>query len=102
MSLFPEHDEPGSEPGFDVRESARARRLSIKVYPRGRVEVVVPRRTRPQEVESFVKENSEWIRKARQSFAAKHPPEPFALPESIELKGLGRVVSVRYEPRNGA
>ncbi len=102
LSLFPEHDEPGSEPGFDVRESARARRLSIKVYPRGRVEVVVPRRTRPQEVESFVKENSEWIRRARQSFAAKHPPEPFALPESIELRGLGRVVSVRYEPRNGA
>ena len=100
LSLFPEHDEPGSPPGFDVRESARARRLSIKVYPRGRVEVVVPRRTRPQEVESFVNENSEWIRRARESFAAKHPPEAFALPESIELRALGQVVPVRYEPQN--
>ena len=99
LSLFPEHDEPGSEPGFDVRVSARARLLSIKVFPRGRVEVVVPRRTRPQEVESFVKESSEWIKRAQESFARKHPPEPFALPQAIELKGLGQVVSVRYEPK---
>jgi predicted metal-dependent hydrolase len=99
LSLFPEQDEPGAEPGFAIRESARARRLSIKVYPRGRVEVVVPKRTRPQEVESFVSENSEWIRKARESFALEHPPEPFRLPESVNLAALGRAVLVRYERR---
>lgn len=99
LSLFPEHDEPGSEPGFDVRESARARRLSIKVFPRGRVEVVVPKRTRPIEVESFVSENSEWIRRARESFAARHPPEPFKLPESIALRALERTITVRYQPK---
>ncbi len=102
LSLFPEHDEPGFEPGFDVRESARARRLSIKVYPRGRIEVVVPKRTRPREVESFVSENSEWIKRARESFALEHPPEPFRLPDSIELRALERIVTVRYEPRKGA
>ncbi len=102
LSLFPEHDAPGSEPGFDVRESARARRLSIKVFPRGRVEVVVPKRTRPKEVESFVNENSEWIKRARESFALKHPPEPFRLPDSIELSALKRTVTVRYEPKSGA
>ena len=102
LSLFAEHDEPGLEPGFDVRESARARRLSIKVFPRGRVEVVVPKRTKPKEVESFVSENSEWIKRARESFAAKHPPEPFKLPESIELRALERTITVRYEPKNGA
>jgi len=99
LSLFPDPDEPGSEPGFDVRESARARRLSIKVYPRGRVEVVVPKRTRPREVQSFVSENSEWIKRARESFALKHPLEAFQLPESIELRGLGRSVSVAYESK---
>ena len=86
-------------PGFEVRESARARRLSIKVFPRGRVEVVVPKRTRPKEVESFVAENSEWIKKARESFALTHPPEPFKLPDSIELRAIGRAVSVRYQLR---
>jgi predicted metal-dependent hydrolase len=102
LSLFPELDEPGSEPGFDVRESARARRLSIKVYPRGRVEVVVPRRTRPQEVESFVSENSEWIRRARESFAAKHAPEAFALPDSVDLRAIGQTIAVKYEPRGSS
>ena len=101
LSLFPEHDEPGCEPGFDVRESARARRLSIKVFPRGRVEVVVPKRTRPREVESFVNENSEWIKRARESFAVKHPPEPFELPESIELRALERTITVRYVAKTG-
>ena len=102
LSLFPEHDEPGSEPGFDVRESARARRLSIKVFPRGRVEVVVPKRTRPKEVESFVNENSEWIKRARESFALEHPPEPFKLPDEIDLRAQERTIAVRYEPMNGA
>ncbi len=102
LSLFPEADEPGSEPGFDVRESARARRLSIKVFPRGRVEVVVPKRTRPREVESFVSENSEWIKRARESFALKHPPEEFKLPDEIELRALEQTISIRYEPKNGA
>ncbi len=102
LPLFPEHDEPGFEPGFDVRESARARRLSIKVFPRGRIEVVVPKRTRPREVESFVDENREWIKRARESFAVKHPPEPFKLPDSVELRSLGRSIKVRYEPKKGA
>lgn len=102
QSLFPEGDEAGIEPRFDIRESARARHLSIKVYPRGRVEVVVPRRTRPREVQSFVSENSEWIRKAREAFALAQPPESFALPSAIELRALGRTVPVRYESRPGA
>lgn len=98
LSLFPDNDEGGSLPGFEIRESARARRLSIKVYPRGRVEVVVPRRTRPQEVESFVNENSLWIRTARESFALRHSPEPFRLPDRIALSAIGRTVSVDYRP----
>ena len=54
LSLFSEGEEPDSVSGFSVRESSRARRLSIKVFPRGRVEVVVPRRTRPGAVREFV------------------------------------------------
>lgn len=82
--------------GFSVRESARAKRLSIKVYPRGKVEVVVPRRTRPQDVRTFVEENQAWIENARATFAANHEQEPFALPDSIELRSIDRVVAVDY------
>ena len=111
LSLFPPDDpyletvRPGAStdesPGFSVRESARAKRLSIKVYPRGRVEVVVPRRTRPGDVAAFVAENQEWIRKARDSFASRHTPEPFALPQQIALPAVGRSITVRYLPKDG-
>lgn len=88
--------------GFSVRESSRARRLSIKVFPRGRVEVVVPKRTRPGTVREFVEAHKEWIDNARASFAAEHPPEPFALPEIVSLGGIERRFQVRYEPEPGA
>jgi predicted metal-dependent hydrolase len=95
-------DEPGSMSGFSVRESGRAKRLSIKVYPRGRVEVVVPKRTRSAEVREFVEAHSDWIRKAREQFAAEHPPEPFVLPQSIRLDGIEQQFDVVYEPQAGA
>lgn len=102
LPLFSDKDEPEDLSGFSVRESGRARRLSIKVFPRGRVEVVVPKRTRPADVREFVESHGEWIRKARESFAAEHPPEPFALPRIVKLNGIDRQFHVRYEPREGA
>ena len=89
-------------PGFSVRESGRAKRLSIKVYPRGRIEVVVPRRTRPREVQAFVSENQEWIERARESFAAEHPPEAFELPNLIQLFAIDTIARVRYVRRANA
>jgi len=87
--------------GFSVRESGRARRLSIKVFPRGRVEVVVPRRTRPGEVRAFVEAHKDWIDNARASFAADHPPEPFALPDIVNLSGIEMQFRVHYVPEPG-
>lgn len=101
LRLFSD-DEPGSAPGFSVRQSKRARRLSIKVYPRGRVEVVVPRRTPARDVEAFVEANREWIERSRASFARELPPEPFVLPNVIELPAIGQCFRVRYERRTGA
>lgn len=103
LKLFPpESEKPGELPGFSVRESARAKRLSIKVFPRGGVEVVVPRRTKPREVQAFVRENREWIERARKSFAADHPPEDFALPTQIRLPAIDRTARVRYVKRGNA
>ncbi len=101
LQLF-ESEEPNALSGFSVRESSRARRLSIKIYPRGRVEVVVPNRTRPRDVQAFVAENQDWIRKTRASFAEKHPPEPFRLPVRVNLPAIERNFGVVYQPREGA
>jgi hypothetical protein len=102
LPLFSEVDEPDNMSGFSVRESGRARRLSIKVFPRGRVEVVVPKRTRPADVREFVEAHRDWIDKARASFAAEHPPEPFALPSLVQLKGIEQQFLIRYVPEGGA
>lgn len=100
LKLFPpEVEKPGQLPGFSVRESARAKRLSIKVFPRGGVEVVVPKRTKPREVQDFVNENREWIERARESFAAEHPLEAFELPSLIHLPAINRSARVRYLKR---
>jgi predicted metal-dependent hydrolase len=102
LALFPETIEPDPVSGFSVRRSGRARRLSIKVYPRGRVEVVVPRRTSARAVQAFVESHRDWINTTRAAFAAEHPSEPFALPSRINLPAIDRAFCVRYERATGA
>lgn len=98
IPLFPDTEEPDPLSGFSVRQSGRAKRLSIKVYPRGRVEVVVPKRTRARDVQAFVEEHRDWIRRTRAAFADEHPPEPFRLPTRISLPGVEREFGVIYAP----
>jgi predicted metal-dependent hydrolase len=102
LKLFADTERPGDSSGFSVRESGRAKRLSIKVYPRGRVEVVVPKRTRARDVQRFVDDHRDWIEQTRASFAAQHPPEPFSLPGSVNLAAIGRRVRVAYRTRRNA
>jgi len=72
-----------------VRVSARARRISIRVYPDARVEVVVPPRARPREIESFVSAQREWIEARRaQALRNKPAPEPFP-PPSLDFLATG-------------
>ena len=61
-----------------IRVSRRARRLSVRVYPDARVEVVVPPRARPREVEHFLSQHREWIDDKRaQALRNRPPPEAF-------------------------
>jgi predicted metal-dependent hydrolase len=61
-----------------VRVSRRARRLSVRVYPDARVEVVVPLRVRPREIELFLAEHRQWIDDKRAAALRSRPaPEPF-------------------------
>jgi predicted metal-dependent hydrolase len=72
-----------------IRVSTRARRLSIRVYPDARVEVVVPTRVRPREVEAFITTHREWIDN-RRAIALRNRPEPQRFPPAaIELRMSG-------------
>jgi predicted metal-dependent hydrolase len=65
-----------------IRASARARRLSIRVYPDARVVVVVPRGVPSREVERFVAEHREWI-DSKRAQALGSRPEPQAFPPPV-------------------
>jgi predicted metal-dependent hydrolase len=73
--------------GWAFRESHRARRLTVRVFHSGRVEVVVPSRTSRTAVERFLERHRPWIEKKRtEARRNATPPEPFP-PASIELAG---------------
>src|SRR5260370_22206309 len=71
--------------GWVVRESHRARRLTVRVFHTGRVEVVVPSRTAPITIERFVERHRIWIERKREEARARAvPASPFP-PAQIEL-----------------
>jgi predicted metal-dependent hydrolase len=76
-----------SEHGWSVRQSARARRLSVRVFRNGGVEIVVPPRTTARRVSEFVSEHREWIeRQRRRTAPASHWPLP---PQLLSLTAIG-------------
>jgi predicted metal-dependent hydrolase len=80
-------DAERNEHSWSVRQSARARRLSVRVFRHGGVEIVVPPRTSPQRVSAFVSEHREWIeRQRRRSAPPLHWPLP---PASLSLSAVG-------------
>lgn len=92
--------EADAAPEWRVRESARARRLSVRVWRDGAVEVVVPRRTRPEEVARFVTHHRPWIERQR---ARCRPPEPEHFPPArIELAATGESWACAVAPMAGA
>lgn len=84
---------------FGVRRSARARRLTVRVYPGGRVEVTVPAGVRPAAVEDFVARHRAWI-DARVAELRTHPlPEHAPLPGRVFLQALDADWQVQYVAR---
>jgi predicted metal-dependent hydrolase len=84
MDMLEDHgggENGGSPHSPHIRVSTRARRLSVRVYPDARVEVVVPRRVRPSDVQQFLSAHREWIETRREAALRSRPvPEPFPPP----------------------
>ena len=83
-------------PYLQVRRHPRARRLSIRVHPGGRVVVVVPRRSSVRSVEAFISEHRDWIIRTTQQLA---PAEPLRMPSRVEFPAIGLSLSVEYARR---
>ncbi|MCX7059125.1 MAG: SprT family zinc-dependent metalloprotease [Pseudomonadota bacterium] len=95
LTLF---DARSSSAPFSVRQSARARRMTVRVYPGGRVEITVPIGTRPEVVEAFVARHRRWIDSKVAAFSSRPNPALEPLPERIALQALGREWNVTYLP----
>jgi predicted metal-dependent hydrolase len=81
---------------WSVRESARARRLTVRVFRTGRVEVVVPPRTSRRMLQRFIHEHRAWIDAKRQAARAEaRPLEPFP-PAHIDLAATGEALRLEF------
>jgi predicted metal-dependent hydrolase len=78
-----------------VRVSERARRMTIRVFAGGRVEVVVPRWARAGAIERFVRQHRAWTER-KVAELSSHAPFSSALPERVELAATNEVFTVRY------
>jgi predicted metal-dependent hydrolase len=81
---------------WTVRVSGRARRLSVRVYPGGRVEVVVPPGASSAAVQKFVGTHRQWIVRRVEDLSTAAAVDN-RRPASIKLPAIGRHYAVEYE-----
>ena len=85
LSLLSDSGPDNGRNPWVVRESARARRLAVRVHRTGQVEVVVPPRTAPGTVQRFIESHRGWIEERRAAALRSRPPEQPFPPDRIEF-----------------
>jgi predicted metal-dependent hydrolase len=93
LQLF---DTRGAADRWTVRVSGRARRLSVRVYPGGRVEVVVPPGASAAAVQKFIGTHRQWIHRRVEDLSTAVSVDD-THPVSIKLPAIGRHYAVEYE-----
>jgi predicted metal-dependent hydrolase len=100
LGLFQPRDdrEPAGPavPPLSVRESRRARYLTLRLLPPHTLELVVPLGTRAADVSAFVHEHRQWIEDARRELTQCRPVRSEGLPSRIELRAIGKSWDVQY------
>jgi predicted metal-dependent hydrolase len=81
---------------WNVRISRRARRMSMRVFPGGRVEVVVPPGAGVPAIERFVARHRDWAERRSQELLKLAPKAADRQPRHIEMALLGRTWDVEY------
>jgi len=95
-------DAPGSHAAWRVRASDRARRLTVRVFPGGEVEIVVPNGTRPRAVEKFVARYRSWIDRKVAQYRPLEAANSDELPAAIRFQASGECWRVDYVEGQGA
>lgn len=96
-------DKSSSKPYY-VRESKRARHVSIRVSHLGEVEIVVPYGFDRRQLPEILQKRQDWIAKTTQRIAAERQSfTPGAavehlLPDQLQLRSIGEAWVVEYQP----
>jgi len=86
LQQLPLWSDEATEAGWRVRRSRRARRLGVRIFRDGSVEIVAPLGVSPRQVSGFVERHRAWIDRHRQ----RAPRVELAFPPThIELPALG-------------
>lgn len=91
---------------YEIRKSARAKRLRLTVRPSG-VEVVAPKRAREIEIQTFIDSHRGWIRSKVEKYRAlmADHPSPAHLRDGVEIPFRGEstplfvVMTKRVHPK---
>lgn len=87
----------GGPAAVAVRVSQRARRVSLKVYPSGLIELVAPRGFDPGEAPRILERHRDWLERAIARQQRDGPPDAFTSPPpSIRLQAIGECWDVAY------
>ncbi|MGE3665177.1 MAG: M48 family metallopeptidase [Steroidobacteraceae bacterium] len=84
-----------------MRHSRRARRLTVRVFLTGRVEVVVPPRTPERVVRDFLSRHREWIEARRLRAQRERPARAAFPPAAIGLPAFDESWSLQSVPGPG-
>jgi hypothetical protein len=75
--------------GWTIRQSQRARRLTVRVFHTGRVEVVAPARSSQRTVQQFIERHRSWIERKREEARRNAGPEQSFPPPAVAFHANG-------------
>jgi predicted metal-dependent hydrolase len=89
-------------PDYVIRESPRARRVTLRMSVERGLEVVVPRGFNLTAVPALVREKAGWVARVERRFleerAARDADPPERLPQTISLRALDEEWAIEYVP----
>jgi predicted metal-dependent hydrolase len=88
-------------PEFTLRKSPKAKRATLRISIYGKIEVVVPAKTRFFDPLALINEHQSWIYKQLAKSLPKPEPITLDLPQEISFPGLQSFYKIEYEPKEG-
>lgn len=79
---------------YQLRESARARHVRLRVTPQSGLEVVVPRGYNTAHIPGMLEQKQAWIRAALERARLSEPETIWKLPDAIEFPALNQAWQV--------